>query len=334
MATACPNCGTTKNPPSAAFCSVCSKPLPKPKISSGLVVGASLTNGGRKYALSSGAPTLIGSRGCAILLSGVGVQPQHAKLTPSGSGFLIEPLMGVVQVNGKSVSGATPIPSGAVIMLGSQSLTYAGPGAYGPPLALPLPKAFLSKWTPKISLPKINLTPLKNFIKSVTSPAPKLEGHILMVDGPHMEQPDLEWAGLIFRIMMGLMLLPLVIVFMIFMPNIAIPLLLYGIRPGATPQVPARYLRVQDATGKQHIVKMKGDIMWGMLSHGDDAQFWGRWQGGNLVMDSALNKATNSQVMLKTVFQRRIYLGVLASIFLCTIGNALISVLAIMFGGY
>jgi hypothetical protein len=242
--------------------------------------------------------------------------------------------MGAVQVNGKSVSGATPIPPGAVITLGSQSLTYAGPRSSTTALALPSPKALLPKSMPKISLPKVNLAPFWNFFKSIASPTPKLEGHILMVDGPHMEQPDIEWAGLIFRVMLGFVLLPLVIAFVMFMPNIAIPFLLYGMRPGSTPQVPARYLRVQDATGKQHIVKMKGDIMWGMLSHGDDAQFWGRWQGGNLVMDRALNKATNSQVMLKTVFQRRIYLGVLASIFLCTIGNALISALAIMFGGY
>jgi hypothetical protein len=236
--------------------------------------------------------------------------------------------MGAVQVNGKSISGAMPIPPGAVITLGSQSLTYAGPGASATALALPSPKALLPTSMPKISLPKINLVPLWNFIKSAVSLTPKLEGHILMVDGPHMEQPDIDWGGLIFRVGMGLFLLPFFIAFFIWQPSLALTFLLYGMRSGGTPQVPARYLRVQDVSGRQHIVKMKGDIMWGMLSHGDDAQFWGRWQGGNLVMDRAFNKATNSQVMLKTAFQRRAYWAVLFFLFLCFLFNGLLPILA------
>lgn len=331
MATTCPNCGTTKNPPSAAFCSVCSTSLSKSP--SGLAPVASLSmSGGRKYVLSLSAPSLVGSRGCAILLSGVGIQPQHAKLSPSGRGFLIEPLMGAVQVNGKSISAATPLQSGTVIKIGSQSLTYVGPGAPVASLAIPLPKA-LSKWKPKFSLPKMNLKPFFGGIKSIVSPAPKLDGHILMVDGPHMEQPDLEWAGLLVRIIVVLfLLLPLFIILLIFMPNVVIPFVLYGLRPGANTQVPARYLRVQDSSSRQHIVKMKGDLMWGMLSQGDDAQFWGRWQGGNLVMEKAMNKATNSEVMLKTSFQRRAYWAVLIFFFLCLLGNVLLPILASIVG--
>lgn len=326
---ACPYCGSTKNPPGAMVCSVCSRPLPAPvKASSGLSMPASLTlTGGRRYNLSSSGPTLVGSRGCAVLLSVAGIEPQHARLTPAGGGFLIEPMMGAVQVNGKSISASTPIPAGAIIKLGSLTLTYTGPGAVAP-LPLPSPKPFLPKPKPKISLPRINLAPLGNFFKSIASPAPKLEGHILMVDGPHMEQPDIDWGGLILRGIIGLALLPLVIALIIFIPSIAIPFFLYGIRPGAKPQVPARYLRVQDASGKQHIVKMKGDIMWGMLSQGDDAQFWGRWQGGNLVMDRAMNKATNSQVMLKTVFQRRAYWAALLLIFTCCVFSGILPALA------
>lgn len=331
MVTVCPNCGFTKNLPGAVVCSICSHSLSnlkKPQV--GLNAPSFLSNkiGGRKYLLSSSTQMMIGSRGCAILLSGTGVEAQHAKLIPSGGGFLIEPVMGIVVLNGKTISSVTPMPTGSVIKIGSQTLTYTGPSAVATSPALPSPKGLTPKPVPKIYLPTINLKPVWNFFKSITNPSPALEGHITIVDGPYMEQPDLDLVGLFFRFIMGLILLPIVIVFMIFMPNITIPLLLYGIRPGSPPQIPARYLRVQDAIGKQHIVKMKGDIMWGMLSQGDDAQFWGRWQSGNLIMDRALNKATKSQVMLRTVFQRRIYWAALLLFFTCSLLNGILSVLA------
>ena len=334
----CPNCGSTRNPVGATTCSACGTSLPKGMTPLSPSTATLTASGGRKYPLSTATTTLVGSRGCAILLSGSGVEAQHAKIVPSGGGFLIEPVMGTVFVNGKNISAAVPLSPGANIKLGSQLLTYAGPGTALAPVAPKLAPPVL----PKVkSLPRVNISWAKpalvatgKFIARLFKPDPKLEGHILMVDGPHMEQPDIDWGGLFLRLVFGLFVLfPIFILLVIFTPSTAFQTALYFILYGgtrSTPQVPVRYLRVQDSTGKQNVVRMKGEMMWGMLSQGDDARFWGRWKSGNLMMDRAENRTTTSQVMLKTTFQKQVTWGITALIFLCIFLNAILPVLASM----
>jgi hypothetical protein len=263
------------------------------------------TINGRQYTLSITAPSVIGSRGSAILLAGMGVEAQHARLTPSGGGFTIEPVMGTVLVNGAPISSAVGLTSGAVITLGSQTLTYTGPTSA--PLARPVtPPPSMTAAKPLAPFPSSS----KSSAPAVKIPAawptfgqpkpPILEGQILVVDGPHAEAPDIDWAGLILRGIGGLILLPLAC----WQPALVIPFLLYGLGQ-RNPQVPTRYLRVEDQAGKQYVVRMKGDPQRGMLSQGDQAAFWGRWEGGNLSMERAWNQKTNSEVRLKPVVQRK-----------------------------
>lgn len=308
MATTCSSCGTTRNVPGTTICIVCGSLLP----TSGGAFSASATprpatltvSGGRTYNLSPSSPTLIGSRGSAILLSGAGVQPQHARIQATGSGYQIEPVNGTVLVNGSTISSAVTLPSGATITLGSVSLTYHGPAATPPSAPIPLavssasalvtsPPVFAASTSPSISPPAPS--------SASTTPTPDLTGHILVVDGPHQEEPDKDPAGLVLRGCLSIFILP----FLCWQPGLLVPFLLYGVMSNRDRNVPVRYLRVADSSGTPYSVKMKGEPVRGMLSHGDDASFWGKWDGGTLVMEHARNHSTNAEVILKPVVQRR-----------------------------
>lgn len=90
-----------------------------------------LFDGQRRYLLSLTAPTMVGRRGCAIMLSGEGIEAQHAKLIPDRTGFTIESLDGKVHLNGALISSPTKLSPGDEIALGSIFLTYEGPDLAG-----------------------------------------------------------------------------------------------------------------------------------------------------------------------------------------------------------
>jgi len=161
-------------------------------------------------------------------------------------------------------------------------------------------------------------TSLKNTFQKIFNPDPILEGQVVVVDGPHQEQPDIDWMGLLVRVWFGLLLSPIVILLLFWIPALIIPFLLYG-RGQRNPQVPARYLRVEDKSGKQYSVKMKGDSVGGMLNQGDAASFWGRRKNGTLIMSKAWNQTANSQVLLRTTVRKRINAIVLFVIVVVTV---------------
>lgn len=90
-------------------------------------VRPALFDGQRRYFLSTASPTLIGQKGCAILLSGEGIMPQHAKLVPARAGFTVESVGGEVQVNGNVITAPKALMPGDEVTLGSIILKYEGP---------------------------------------------------------------------------------------------------------------------------------------------------------------------------------------------------------------
>lgn len=305
MSILCPHCGSTKNPSGATVCGVCSRSMPaspyvgtkSSSISTPTTVGFLTTSSGRKFRLSDTSATLIGGRGCAVLLSDPGVADQHARVIPTGGGFTIEAVLGQVYLDGNLISTQTPLVSGMNVKLGGANLVYSGPSLTGslvPPASIPKPVVT----TPaSVVIPTITPSTISTPKRKSTA---NLTGHIVMVDGPHTESPDVDWAGLLLRGSFGLVLLP----FMCWQPAIVMPFLLYGFGQ-RNRTVPVRYLRVEDSAGIEHVVKMKGDPVRGILHQGDDASFWGRWDSGTLMMTRALNQKTNADVRLKPVLQRR-----------------------------
>ncbi|GEM_PF-4690148 len=84
---------------------------------------------GRQYRLSPTADTLIGSRGCAVVLNDPDIAPQHACISPSGERFVIEDMGGGTRVNGATIVGPVVLQSGDVITVGQTNLVFHDPGA-------------------------------------------------------------------------------------------------------------------------------------------------------------------------------------------------------------
>lgn len=269
---------------------------------------------GRKYFLSSTAPTLIGSLGCSVLLLGVGIEPQHARICQDGTGgFQVESVHGAVYVNRLLLTGSAGLQPGDHIQIGSVELTYSGPTStstaslsaakaaaklYG----LPSGKLPGSPVIPKKAAAalKPRLAPVFLRVFAPKKSTPQLVGHILLVDGPYEETPDVDSAGMFLRLFGGLFLLP----FLCWQPALIIPTMMYGLGQ-RNHKVPVRYLRVEDVTGQQYVVRMKGEPVRGSALMGDDIEVWGRWSGGTLIMGRAINQKTNSQIVLKPNQQRK-----------------------------
>jgi len=188
MAPTCHKCGNTKHIPGAQYCIVCGAALPAgpPPAPAGpapapaglpraptspspmLVVSGS----GRRYRMNPQSETLIGSRGCAIMLSDPRIAPQHARVSPSGGGFVIEDLGGGTQVNGLPIGGPIALKPNDAIGLGAVTLVYQGPTTFAgvapqppaavqphqpqPPAVIP-PQAVAQPYSPQPTG-----TPLKN----------------------------------------------------------------------------------------------------------------------------------------------------------------------------
>jgi len=277
-------------------------------VNSAIILGP----GGRRYQLH-GTSTLIGSQGCAILLSGSGIAAQHARFVPGPTGYAIEPVGGQVSVDGRIVSGLTDLADQARIVIGNTTLTYTSSiGVRGtavvPSIGLPhIAPIVVVPPTPQVppvqtAIPPGVITNKQPPIvgQNSSTGGPTLVGRVIYIDGPHSESPDIDAAGLILRGTLGLVVLP----FICWQPALVIPFFLYGLGQ-QNRQVQVRYLRVEDSIGGQHVVKMKGDPIRGMVSQGDEVSFWGMTKGGNLNMDRARNHVTNSDVILRPVVQRR-----------------------------
>lgn len=86
-----------------------------------------LRDGERRYFLSPAGPAVIGRQSCAILLSDPGVAPQHARISPSRQGFVIEALGGQVLVNEAPLSAPALLRPGDAVGIGPARLVYEGP---------------------------------------------------------------------------------------------------------------------------------------------------------------------------------------------------------------
>lgn len=300
---ACPNCGSTHNPGGASQCQVCGSSIPTPGSTLAKTSvqptkhPALIDSRGKRYNISHAGETYIGSRGCAIILADPKVLPRHVRIFIQQGQFYLEDLVGGVTLNGKPVTGQTALNLNDILVIGNSQFKVDIPStaalAVTPPAPSNLPQTLNQ---PSSSAGGRAIVSPTTSSASVTGPGgkpPTLEGSIVHIDGPHMEEPDYSPGTVIAKTIGQIVLIPLILWKPGFSP------LLY--RNDQHKQTPARYLKVKDNAGQVCVVKMKGEIYRGMVSQGDKIAVWGKWDGGTLVMDYGYNLTLNSVISLKKI---------------------------------
>jgi len=241
-----------------------------------------MDNRGRQYLINPSSGTLVGSRGCAILLSDTGVPPQAARLMPSGSGFLLEDLSGSVIVNGMQLRTPVGLQPGDKINIGSASLTYQGPStsalipvspktispnAYSPPIVPPLSvvssisPVTLKKWGPD---------------------RPLVEGTIEFMDGPHRVEKGSVGGKVAASLLLGLF-------------SSSLMMLPFWMKQ----EITVWYLRLKAyPTARIYAVVMRGEP-GGLPQISDFVAIWGEEKDGNILMKRGYNYTTSSYIPLK-----------------------------------
>ena len=294
MPVTCSNCGNTNHPSGARNCRVCGAVLPAQGAQfpqKAAVPAASfpmlVTSQGRRYRLSDNVDTLIGNRGCAIILADPGVASRHARIFPSGGGFTIEDLGGGTRVNGRSINAPVALQPGDSVQFGQATLVYQGPpstaGTPQPqPVAQPAkpvaayPAVFPAMQPPQPQRPGV---PLKVWGKN----PPVTEGEVMLVDGPHMMDKGNMGARLAAGAALGLLTKGM----LAFLP-------LMGQRA-----IPTWFLRVKDShTGQDVSVLMAGQPS-SLPQMGDVLAIWGKVKEGNVLLERAYSYATDSEIRVK-----------------------------------
>ena len=278
----CPKCGAAHSV-GAVRCSVCggvlpTKSAPKPSRATGPVL---VSSSGKRYSLVTGDVTLIGSRGCAVLLSAPGVAPVHAKLHERGGAFDLEIIAPGVVLNGRPVSGSHPLHDGDSIQIAGEGLVlHASASPRRAVLAVPTPAPRQAPASRSIAA------------GSGRRSSGDIEGHVLFVDGPHMEDPDVTPLGCLWRTFTSMLIFPL----LIRQPGGLIAYLM-GRRE---EKIPVRYVRVSDHGGQVRVARLKGELVAGMISQGDEVAFRGSWDGGTLRVTDGMNFTANTQISLRS----------------------------------
>ncbi len=305
----CPSCGRLQPSAGALLCVYCAKKLPAAPGLGQLSPTRPILLGpqGRRYLLNQTGETLLGSRGCAVTISDPSVMPQHARILLAQAQAILEDLGGATRVNNILIGGPTVLRDGDTITLGSIDLTYRVGGGSASAAAAPSgttphsgnPTASNVVQRPQVSSLQSSsgsALPKSSSFTALSTSGSQLRGYITHMDGPYPEAPDASLGGCVLKVLGVLLMVPL----LLWRPLLG-SLMFFRRQP---KQLPARYLRVRDQAGQEHVVKVKGEIARGMVAQGDELSFWGRWDNGTLVMSRAFNHGTNSAVLLRPVLER------------------------------
>lgn len=280
MSITCLYCGKTGILGGTIRCPSCGRVLPKASPTAIVSSSASpvlVDTRGRRYKLYPNATSIVGSRGCAVLLSDPGVPAQAARLTPSGGGFMIEDLCGSVEVNGARPSAPIALNPGDKVKVGSATLVYQGPVS-------------VSTFTPPTPKPIVVIPPLAPILSSppgITlvnwgSDPPTLEGHVELMDGPHRVEKGSMGAKVATSLALS-------------MVSSSLAMIPFWMKSDVT----VWFLRLKEnPSGRMVSVIMRGDP-GGLPQMGDFIAVWGLAKDGNIIMKRGFNYITNSWIRLK-----------------------------------
>jgi len=135
------------------------------------------------------------------MLSDPRIAPQHARLLPSGGGFVIEDLGGGTLVNGASIAGPTLLQPGDTVTVGTTSLVYQGSAT---PVQ-PMPAAVLPP-APRPPAPAAPFPPSPARVLP-SQPGVLADGPVQTVDPERQDTPPFDPGRALVILSVGLTLL-------------------------------------------------------------------------------------------------------------------------------
>lgn len=151
----------------------------------------------------------------------------------------------------------------------------------------------------------------------------QLDGIVTRIDPLYSAPPETNWG---MRTVLGVVMLPLVLAFIL---TILFVRLVFGLLSpgraahshhgglirdalgramgttlaghllGTTAQVPVRDMRVRDASGLDHLVRIHGHLRRGSVAVGDTVIIQGSSKQGTLILKSGYNHNTRSEIRVK-----------------------------------
>jgi hypothetical protein len=292
----CSNCGAYVRT-GARFCGTCGQQIQTsltttasaPPVVAPQAAAWLIAVDGQQFSLAHPVTRIGRSSQCALQIPDGSVSAVHAEVEERGSSYVLRDLSSSngTYVNGNLIVSDTPLNPGDQVTFGRASFTFqsmaAGPAA--PPVPAPLPPS-AAPWVPE----NIPLAPAPPAAPDWGRRQPQLEGKVIHMAGPHQEKLSL-WAPMATTGCLALLftgcLAPLA-------PLAFLPMF-------SQREITVYHLRVQESqSGMQRAVKIRGDTST-QISQGDEAAFWGKWDGGTLLVKKAYNHHTGAYLKVKGV---------------------------------
>jgi hypothetical protein len=308
----CPFCGAYVRA-GVSFCGTCGKAIPAPTAmptpavrppfaAPALMPSAAylLAADGRQYPLTGQVTRLGRSSQCTVQILDDSVSGMHAEIESRGAGFFVRDLGSTngTCVNGIRIAGESPLRLGDQVIFGEVGFTLQGsmlgdpiqptraislaPAAPGLPQSVPQGGSVAVPAGPPWGLPLVRPPSSLPALHDWGTKLPALEGRILHVDGPHKEQKGSAAGTAVAAGCLAIIATPLMFIPFLFNRDVSV-----------------YYLRVEDLhSGQHHSAKIRGEPS-GMVSQGDVVAFWGRVDGGTLLVNKAYNYNTDAFVKVK-----------------------------------
>lgn len=166
---------------------------------------------------------------------------------------------------------------------------------------------------------------------------PQLEGTVVAVDGPYLEPPDLDVPGVLLKLFLFLLLMPILIVILVIYAAFSIPLSILGLGKMATSMnplnmlialglfkslfglrsnkgikdVPVRFYYLEDSFGNEYTLRVKGHLRAGSVAPGHPIVVWGKWRDGVLHVKKAYNQRTRSNMIVQDNRWKWVLVGII-----------------------
>jgi hypothetical protein len=158
-------------------------------------------------------------------------------------------------------------------------------------------------------------------ISSVLVGAETIDGRVIQVDAMYLQKPDTQWGSILLKLLIygatvyyfGFkIIIPIAALWLVLwliskilpkglLTGVAVQVLSFLLTRkmmGPAANVPVRDVRVRDASGIDHLVRVKGHLVAGSLSVGDEVIVEGRNRNDTFICRRGHNKSINTAIAL------------------------------------